>query len=52
MIPLLTMGIPGSGATAIILGAFMLQGVQPGPQVFVSQPELIYAIFAVGVRCR
>jgi putative tricarboxylic transport membrane protein len=46
MIPLLTMGIPGSGATAIILGAFMLQGVQPGPQVFVSQPELIYAIFA------
>ncbi|HEU4378192.1 MAG TPA: tripartite tricarboxylate transporter permease, partial [Hyphomicrobiaceae bacterium] len=46
MIPLLTMGIPGSGATAIILGAFMLQGVQPGPQVFVSQPGLIYAIFA------
>jgi putative tricarboxylic transport membrane protein len=46
MIPLLTMGIPGSGATAIILGAFMLQGVQPGPQVFVRQPELIYAIFA------
>lgn len=46
MIPLLTMGIPGSGATAIILGAFMLQGVQPGPQVFVNQPDLIYAIFA------
>ena len=46
MIPLLTMGIPGSGATAIILGAFMLQGVQPGAQVFLTQPELIYAIFA------
>ena len=46
MIPLLTMGIPGSGATAIILGAFMLQGVQPGPQVFLTQPDLIYAIFA------
>jgi putative tricarboxylic transport membrane protein len=46
MIPLLTMGIPGSGATAIILAAFMLQGIQPGPQVFVSQPQLIYAIFA------
>jgi putative tricarboxylic transport membrane protein len=45
MIPLLTMGIPGSGATAIILAAFMLQGIQPGPQVFVSQPQLIYAIF-------
>jgi putative tricarboxylic transport membrane protein len=46
MIPLLTMGIPGSGATAIILAAFMLQGIQPGPQVFVSQPLLIYSIFA------
>ena len=46
MIPLLTMGIPGSGATAIMLAAFMLHGVQPGAQVFVSQPALIYAIFA------
>jgi putative tricarboxylic transport membrane protein len=46
MIPLLTMGIPGSGATAIMLAAFMLKGVQPGPQVFLSQPDLIYAIFA------
>jgi putative tricarboxylic transport membrane protein len=46
IIPLLTLGIPGSGATAIMLAAFMLHGIQPGPQVFVSQPELIYAIFA------
>ena len=46
MIPLLTMGIPGSGATAIILAAFLLQGIQPGAQVFVNQPALIYAIFA------
>lgn len=46
MIPLLTMGIPGSGATAIILGAFLLHGVQPGPQVFLSRPDVIYAIFA------
>ncbi len=46
MIPLLTMGIPGSGATAIMLAAFMLKGVQPGAQVFLTQPELIYAIFA------
>jgi putative tricarboxylic transport membrane protein len=46
MIPLLTMGIPGSGATAIMLAAFMLHGVQPGAQVFVTQPNLIYAIFA------
>jgi putative tricarboxylic transport membrane protein len=46
IIPLLTLGIPGSGATAIMLAAFMLHGVQPGPQVFVSQPGVIYSIFA------
>ncbi|MCK9381831.1 MAG: tripartite tricarboxylate transporter permease [Sulfuritalea sp.] len=46
LIPLLTMGIPGSGATAIILGAFLLHGVQPGPQVFVTSGPLVYAIFA------
>ena len=40
IIPLLTLGIPGSGATAIMLAAFMLHGVQPGPQVFVNQPEV------------
>ena len=46
IIPLLTLGIPGSGATAIMLAAFMLHGVQPGPQVFVNQPEIVYSIFA------
>jgi putative tricarboxylic transport membrane protein len=40
------MGIPGSGATAIILGAFLLHGLQPGPQVFSTSPEIIYAMFA------
>jgi putative tricarboxylic transport membrane protein len=46
IIPLLTLGIPSSGATAIMLAAFMLHGVQPGPQVFMTRPDLIYAIFA------
>ena len=48
MIPLLTMGIPGSGATAIILGAFLLHGVQPGPQIFANpeQSSMVYAVFA------
>jgi putative tricarboxylic transport membrane protein len=46
IIPLLTLGIPSSGATAIMLAAFMLHGVQPGPQLFVNQPGIIYAIFA------
>ena len=46
MIPLITMGIPGSGATAIILGAFLLHGLQPGPQVFETSREIVYAVFA------
>lgn len=46
MIPLITMGIPGSGATAIILGAFLLHGLQPGPQVFQTSSAIVYAVFA------
>jgi putative tricarboxylic transport membrane protein len=46
LVPLLTIGIPGSGATAIMLAAFLLHGIQPGPQVFISSTELIYTVFA------
>ena len=46
MVPLLALGLPGSGATAVILGAFLLHGVQPGPQIFVAHPETAYAILA------
>jgi putative tricarboxylic transport membrane protein len=46
MIPLITMGIPGSGATAIILGAFLLHGLQPGPQVLQTSSHIVYAVFA------
>jgi putative tricarboxylic transport membrane protein len=46
MVPLLTLGIPGSGATAVILGAFLLHGMQPGPQVFVKNADLVYTIYA------
>jgi putative tricarboxylic transport membrane protein len=45
-VPLLAMGIPGSGATAIILAAFLLHGIQPGPQVFVNDPATINTVFA------
>lgn len=45
LVPLLAMGIPGSGATAIILAAFLLHGIQPGPQVFVSSPGLVNIVF-------
>jgi putative tricarboxylic transport membrane protein len=46
MIPLLTMGIPGSGATAIIMAAFLLHGIQPGPHVFFKSGDLVYTVFA------
>jgi putative tricarboxylic transport membrane protein len=46
MVPLLALGIPGSGATAVILGAFLLHGVQPGPQIFVAHPAAAYSILS------
>ena len=46
MVPLLTLGIPGSGATAIIMAAFLLHGIQPGPHVFFKSGDIVYTIFA------
>ena len=48
MIPLLTLGLPGSGATAVILAAFLLHGVQPGPMLFESPASMlmVYTILA------
>jgi putative tricarboxylic transport membrane protein len=46
MIHLLTLGIPGSAATAVMMGAFLLHGIQPGPLLFTKQPEQVYTIFA------
>lgn len=45
MIPLLTLGIPGDGATAILLGGFMLHGLQPGPLLFQTNGDVVYHIF-------
>ncbi len=45
MIPLLTLGIPGDTVTAMLLGGFMIHGIQPGPLLFVSQGPLVYTIF-------
>ena len=50
-IPLLVLGIPGSAATAVILGALLLHNVQPGPQIFQTQPELVYTIIAAVLVC-
>jgi putative tricarboxylic transport membrane protein len=46
MIPLLTLGIPGDGATAILLGGFMLHGLLPGPLLFQTNSATVYMIFA------
>ena len=43
-IPLLTMGIPGSPAAAAIMGAFMVQGIILGPQLFTSNTKLVYGL--------
>jgi putative tricarboxylic transport membrane protein len=45
MIPLLALGIPGDVITAVVLGAFMIHGLQPGPLMFQNNIDLIYAIF-------
>ncbi|MCP8615662.1 tripartite tricarboxylate transporter permease [Salirhabdus salicampi] len=45
LVPLLTLGIPGSPATAVILGAFLIQGITPGPSVFKNDFGLIAGIF-------
>lgn len=45
MIPLLALGVPGDVITAVILGAFMIHGLRPGPLLFVDNLPLIYALF-------
>lgn len=46
MVPLLSLGIPGSETTAILLGAFMIQGISPGPLLFRDNIAVAYGIFA------
>ncbi len=46
MIPLLTLGIPGSGTTAILMGAFIMYNVQPGPLLFDDHPEVAWGLIA------
>jgi len=46
MVPLLTLGIPGSGTTAVMLGALMMLGVRPGPTLFTDHPEIAWGVIA------
>lgn len=49
MIPLLALGVPGSTIAAILLGVFLIHGIDVGPQIFVNSRELIYSLFAAGL---
>ena len=45
LIPLLALGVPGDVITAIIIGAFMIHGLQPGPMMFIMNTSIIYGLF-------
>ena len=45
-IPLLSLGIPGNAVIALMAGAMMMQGIQPGPQVMTTRPELFWGLVA------
>jgi putative tricarboxylic transport membrane protein len=45
-IPLFTLGIPGSAALAILMSAFLIQGVTPGPDMFTQSPDLVWGVIA------
>lgn len=45
LIPMLTLGVPGEVATAVLMGGLMIQGIRPGPMLFEEQGAIIYGIF-------
>ena len=46
-VPLLTLGIPGSGTTAVMLGALLGFGIQPGPRLYQTNPEMVKEIWSL-----
>lgn len=48
-IPALVFGIPGDSITAIVIGVLYMKGMNPGPTVFMENPQLIYAVFVIFV---
>jgi putative tricarboxylic transport membrane protein len=45
MIPLFTLGIPGSATTAVLFGGLLMIGLQPGPRLFVDNPDFVWTVF-------
>jgi len=46
MLPMLTLGIPGSPTTAVLLGGMVIWGLQPGPRLFVTETEFVWGLIA------
>ncbi|NWF56314.1 MAG: tripartite tricarboxylate transporter permease [Syntrophaceae bacterium] len=46
LIPLLTLGVPGSGTTAVMLGAMLIHGLRPGPLLFDKHPDFVWTVIA------
>jgi putative tricarboxylic transport membrane protein len=46
MVPLLALGIPSSGTSAVLLGALMVHGLKPGPLLFTTSPEFVWGLIA------
>jgi putative tricarboxylic transport membrane protein len=46
LVPLLTLGIPGSASTAVMIGALMIHDVAPGPRLIQEHPDIVYGLFA------
>ncbi|MDD1776435.1 MAG: tripartite tricarboxylate transporter permease, partial [Candidatus Methanomethylicus sp.] len=46
LVPLLTLGIPGCPTVAVLMGAFLIQGLTPGPMLFKQQPEVVWGLIA------
>ncbi len=51
MIPLLSLGVPGDTGAAILIGAFLVQGLTPGPLIFTESPETVYNVYAGLILC-
>lgn len=49
MIPLLTLGVPGSTIAAMLMGVMMIHGIQVGPSIFTISKDLIFTLFAAGL---
>ncbi|UXY51497.1 tripartite tricarboxylate transporter permease [Pseudomonas tohonis] len=46
MVPMLTLGVPGSGTTAVMIGALTLYNITPGPMLFQNQPDIVWGLIA------